>query len=199
MIRPSFLCASTVAAALLLAGCGKKAAGPGLSEQRLRQHITEKELPDEGLVLVEVDTNRNGSPDVFNYYRERADAPRLLVKKEVDLNGDGQVDVISYFDGEGALEKEETDEDFDNRFDKTDYYREGRRVMQEIDTDHDSRPNIFKYYAKSDAGGMRITHEERDEDGNGLIDFWMRFDVNGSVVKTGRDTNGDGKMDVREE
>jgi hypothetical protein len=184
----------------LLTGCGKKKAPEaGASKEALTQRVIEKVLPDQGLVLVEIDLNADGRPEIFNFYRERTDAPRLLIRKETDLNADGQVDVISYFDAEGGLEKEESDGDFDGRFDMTDYFKGGRRVMAEWDSDYDGRPNVFRYYQANTTGAMRITHEERDTDGNGQVDFWIRFDGDGNVIKTGADTDGDGKMDMREE
>ena len=35
--------------------------------------------------------------------------------------------------------------------------------------------------------------------GDGKIDVWERFSPQGDVIRTGRDTNGDGKVDEREE
>ena len=66
------------------------------------------------------------------------------MRKELDLNRDGKVDVVSYFDTEGQLEKEEMDSDYDGRFDWTDRYQDGIRVMSEYDTDYDGLPNVFK-------------------------------------------------------
>ena len=45
----------------------------------------------------------------------------------------------------------------------------------------------------------RMIVEGCDVDGDGEIDYWLRFDVSGNVIKTGKDLDGDGKMDVREE
>jgi hypothetical protein len=186
---------------MILAACGKKKE-PSESEAELPQRITEKLLHEEGLTLVEVDLNIDAQADIFNYYREREAASRVLVRKEVDLNYDGRIDVISYFDISGTLEREEMDGDFDGRFDTTDYYQDSIRVMSERDTDYDGRPNIFSYYVAAQVDGHtrgRISHQERDTDGDGNIDYWLRFDDQGDVIKTGRDTDGDGKMDVREE
>jgi hypothetical protein len=188
-------------ATLLFFGCGKKNE-ISESEVVLPQRITEKQLPEEGLVLVEVDINTDQQPDIFNYFREREAAPRVLVKKKVDLNYDGKIDVISYFNLEGLMEREEMDGDFDGRFDTADYYQDGVRVMSERDTDYDGRPNIYSYYESFEDQGEkrgRITHQERDTNGDGKIDYWLRFNESGDVIKTGRDTDGDGKMDVREE
>jgi hypothetical protein len=180
-------------------GCAAKTATLSPLDENAHKAVVEKKLPEEGLILVEVDLDIDGQPDIFNYYRERADAPRIIVKKEVDLNHDGRVDVISYFDIRGELEREEMDGDFDGTFDTTDYYKNGNRVMSERDTSFDGRPNVFSYYEVSDGERGKITHQERDENGDGQIDYWLRFDAAGNVIKTGRDIDGDGKMDVREE
>jgi hypothetical protein len=91
------------------------------------------------------------------------------------------------------------DGDFDGSYDTTDYYKDGVRVMSERDTTFDGRPNVFSYYEASTSGRGKITHQERDENGDGEIDYWLRFDISGNVIKTGKDVDGDGKMDVREE
>ena len=80
---------------------------------------------EEGLVLVEVDLNSDGQADIFNYYRERAAAGRLLVKREIDLNWDGRVDMTSFFDEAGSLAREEIDGDFDGNVDVIDHYQGG--------------------------------------------------------------------------
>ena len=89
--------------------------------------------------------------------------------------------------------------DYDGAFDWTDHYQKGVRVMSEYDTDSDTKPNVFKYYIRSEDGSMHLDRKERDEDGDGKIDVWERFSLTGEVIRTGRDTDGDGKVDVREE
>jgi hypothetical protein len=187
----------------LLAVCalGAMACAPKQTqmEQQLENRITERSLPTEEMVVQEIDFDADGVSEVFNYYRERTDAARLLMRKELDLNRDGKVDVVSYFGTEGQLEKEEMDSDYDGRFDWTDHYQDGIRVMSEYDTDYDGLPNVFKYFERSEDGAVYLDRKERDSDGDGQIDVWERFSREGDVVRTGRDTDGDGKMDVREE
>ena len=38
-----------------------------------------------------------------------------------------------------------------------------------------------------------------DTDGDGMVDYWEKFDTQGNVIRTGRDLDGDGKMDVRDQ
>lgn len=184
--------------ALALAGCAKKAT-TGPSEEPYVNRVTERTLPEEGLLQQEIDIDSDGRPDIVNFFRERSDAARLLVRKEIDLNRDGKVDVISFFDADGQLEREEMDSDYDGRFDWVDHYQTGARVMSEYDTDQDGRPNVFKYYIKGEDGVVYLDRKERDADGDGKIDVWERFAPTGEVIRTARDTDGDGKMDIREE
>jgi hypothetical protein len=186
----------TVLSLALLLGCAKHA--PSDSEKAFQTKVSERKS-DDGLLIQEIDLDSDGNPDIRNFYRERADAPRLLVRKELDLNRDGKIDVISYFDDDGNLDREDMDSDYDGVFDWTDHYQKGSRVMSEYDTDQDGKPNVFKYYIKSDDGRMYLDRKERDEDGDGKIDVWERFNPLGEVIRTGRDTDGDGKVDVREE
>jgi hypothetical protein len=160
--------------------------------------VTERRT-DDGLVDQDIDLDADGAADIRNFFRERADAPRLLVRKELDLNRDGKIDVVSYFDPDGNLDREDMDSDYDGRFDWTDHYQKGVRVMSEYDTDQDGKSNVFKYYIRAEDGTMHLDRKERDEDGDGKIDVWERFGTNGEVIRTGRDTDGDGKVDIREE
>ena len=164
------------------------------SEEDYQRSITERPLPEEGHLLQEIDLNSDGSPDIYNYFRERENAPRLMLRKEIDLDRDGRVDVRTYFTDEGTLEREEMDGDFDGHFDWVDHYQSGERVMSEQDTDNDGQMNVFSYYEKG-----KITRKERDTNADGLIDYWERFDAEGNVTKIGRDTDGDGKLDERDE
>lgn len=181
-----------------LAGCPKTGvtepgATPTLVEPSEAAAMTSSATAD-GLTQVQVDLNRDGRPEITNYYRERTDAPRLLLRKETDLNRDGKVDVRAQYDDAGQRVKEEMDGDFDGRADWVDHYINGKRTYTEVDTDFNGTFDLFKYY---EAGKVR--RKERDGNGDGRIDAWEYIDENGTVVKTGRDVDGDGKMDVREQ
>ena len=149
---------------------------------------------DNGLIEQQIDLNRDQKADVFNYFRDRKETTRLLVRKEVDLNWDGKIDVRTWFDDAGEIEKEEMDGDFDSRVDWIDHYRGGKRVMSEIDTDYNGAMDLFKYYEN----GL-LRRKERDSKGDGRIDFWEYLDDTGNVIRTGRDVDGDGIMDIRNE
>ena len=173
----------------LLSGCGNKIAAADMKAGVL------SEAPDaDGLVAQKIDLNGDGSADVTNYFRERSDAPRLLVRKEMDLNWDGKIDVRTWFEPDGSIEKEEMDGDFDGVVDWVDHYQGGRRVTSEIDTNSDGQYDLFKTYEQG-----RVRRKERDTNADNKIDFWEYLDDAGNVVKTCRDIDGDGVMDVRED
>lgn len=179
-----------VALSLVGTACGAK----NKSTQEVRKAAVISMAPaEDGLTRQAIDINGDGTADVFNYMRERTDAAALMVRKETDLNWDGRIDVRAWFDDTGALTKEEMDGDFDGRVDWVDHYQGGRRVLAEVDTDFDGTFDLFKYFE-----GGQVRRKERDSNKDGRIDLWEYFDEGGNVVKTGRDLDGDGVMDVRE-
>jgi len=157
------------------------------------QVLSSKPTAD-GLTEEQVDLNGDGKVEVTNYWRERDGASRLLMRKETDLNRDGKIDVRTAFDDAGLRVQEEMDGDFDGRADWVDHYISGNRSYSEIDTDWNGTFDLFKYY---EAGKVR--RKERDTNTDGRVDFWEYLDEKGSVVKTGKDNDGDGKMDVRDQ
>ena len=175
-----------------ISGCNKKAE-LAAAEAAAKGPIEEKLLPD-GLVMQEIDLDNNQQPDVFNVFRERTNAARLLVRKEVDLNFDGRVDISTFFTDDGKIDHEELDTDFDGKVDRIDHYQANLRVMCEIDNNTDGTFDIFNYY---EGNPPKITRKERDSDHDGRVDTWERYDDNGKVTKTGVDVDGDGKMDER--
>lgn len=179
-------------AAMQIGACASGAANSrtGSSQASL---LTERPT-DNGLIEQRIDLNNDEQADVFNFFRPRKETTRLLVRKEVDLNWDGKIDVRTWFNDSGEIEKEEMDGDFDSRVDWIDHYKGGRRVMSEVDTDYNGSMDLFKYYE-----GGTLRRKERDSTGDGRIDFWEYLDEQGSVLRTGRDVDGDGVMDIRDE
>ena len=147
----------------------------------------------EGLTRVEIDLDGDQKPEIINFTKARSGASDLVVRKDVDLNRDGRIDVRSVFDEAGLRVEEHMDTDFDGRADWVDHYLGGKRSFSEVDTDFDGTFDLFKYFE----GGV-VRRKERDTNRDGRIDFWEYLDEGGKVVKTGRDVDGDGKMDVRQ-
>jgi hypothetical protein len=178
--------------------CAKKPAATAAGAAPDPGRVSESAANEDGMIKQEVDLDGDGRTDVVNLYRERADHGRVQVEKQIDLNLDGKMDVISQFDEAGALETERIDRDFDGVFDWTDHYKDGIRVMAEMDNTFDGRSDTWFYYVTVE-GRPRIDRKERDTNADGRIDFWERFDEAGNVMRTGRDIDGDGTMDERDQ
>lgn len=180
---------------VFVVACGGKepdSAIPDVSQSQAAR-LTESPTAD-GLVEQTIDINGDGASDVFNYFEERSEGPRRLVRKEVDLNWDGRKDVRTEFDEEGRISKEEMDGDFDGVVDWVDHYQGGKRVLSEVDTDYNGVFDLFKIYE-----GGKVRRKERDSNSDGRVDLWEYLDEQGAVVKIGRDVDGDGVMDIRED
>lgn len=168
---------------------GASASGiPAASAEQLTTSMTA-----DGLTEQKVDLNRDGKPEITNYYRERTEG-KLLLRKDTDLDQDGRIDVRTEFDDAGQRVKEQYDGDFDGRADCVDHFIAGKRTYSEIDTDFNGTFDLFKYY---EAGVAR--RKERDTNGDGRVDMWEYLDEQGTVVKFGRDVDNDGKMDQRDQ
>ena len=183
----------------LATGCFAKQAPVEVEEQtNVRQASEAPQLverpTDDGLIQQEIDLNSDGAPDVINFYRERGESSRLLVRKVVDLNADTRPDVRTWFTENGEMEKEEMDGDFDGRADWIDHYQGGKRVLSEIDSNYDGVFDLWKEYESG-----KVREKQRDTDGDGAVDFWAYLDDDGNVIKVGRDIDGDGLMDLRED
>lgn len=183
----------TIVLAALAIGCGPKDRG-GVNGAVPTAGVLSESPTDDGLTQQKIDLDGDAVADVSNYWRERSDGPRQLIRKESDLNRDGKIDVRTWFDAAGQIEKEEMDGDFDGQVDWTDHYQGGKRVLSEVDTDYDGAYDLFKVYE-----GGKVRRKERDTNGDGQLDFWEYLDEQGNVVKVGRDVDGDGVMDVRED
>ena len=186
MIKPTLL--------VLLTACNTTPdPAPEASTEAAATPETTERVTADGLTLVEVDLNGDGVPEVFNYYRERSQADRLLVKREANIDGRNGIDVTSYYDEAGALTSEEIDGDFDGDVDWKDTYMDGQRTLSEVDTDSDGDFDLTKYFVDGE-----LVRKERDTTNNGQVDLWELYE-DGKVVKAGRDTSGDGNIDIKME
>lgn len=148
----------------------------------------------EGTVTtVKIDFNNDGRPEIINYYQQVDADTKWLQRKEIDLNRDGRVDVVTEFDSTGQMIREQMDGDFDGRIDWRDTYKNGRRAVSEVDTDYNGSFDVRKEYEN----GV-VRRKWRDTNGDQTPDFLEILDERGNVTQTGQDTNGDGKIDERQ-
>jgi hypothetical protein len=166
------------------------AQAPGLSAE-----VTET-ITEEGLIRREIDLNGDGMPDIVNLIRPLEDE-RVAVAKNTDLNFDGKFDVFTEFDAFGQISRERIDTDFDGDIDTIDLYKDGARVKSDRDIDFDGDFDVFAFYVVETDGRVRLDRKESDTDGNAKIDLWERFDVEGKLIRAGRDLDNDGKIDER--
>ncbi len=174
--------------ALGLAACSAK------TKQVLEAGVLSETPSADGLIEQQIDLNADGKTEVWNFMRERANAPKVVLRKESDLNFDGRVDVRAWFTEAGVLEKQEWDGDFDGRVDWVDHYQGNVRVLSEWDTNNDGRFDEFRSYENG-----KVRRKERDTNADDQVDQWEYLDEQGRVTKTGRDIDGDGVMDERNE
>ncbi len=145
-----------------------------------------------GMKVQKIDINGDGQVDVINHFKTRDDGTEVLMYKSVDMNWDGKTDVQTWFNINGEITKEAMDADFDGLTEWVDHYQGNKLILSEIDSDYDGKFDLFRYY-KSE----RLEEKRYDRDGDGKIDFWQYYDANGTLLKTGKDTDGDGEVDVR--
>jgi hypothetical protein len=202
-------------AALLLGACAKKPAATSPTSTNsgtsaaagannganagqpagLSAEVTES-ITEEGLIRREIDLNGDGAPDIVNLLRP-LDDERVAVAKNTDLNFDGKFDVFTEFDAFGQISRERIDTDFDGDLDTIDLYKDGARVKSDRDIDFDGDFDVFAFYVVETDGRVRLDRKESDTDGNGKIDLWERFDLDGKLIRAGRDLDNDGKIDER--
>ena len=152
----SLLVASaTLAAALALTGTGcggTQTPGPMLptadSNVPAPPNVDRSKCDDKGKQVITADTNQDKKPDVWKFFATttlNGQQVQVITCKQVDLNHDGKIDIVYYYDDKGIQTTlEEFDLDFDGKFDLTVYYVAGKRVREELDTNYDQRPDLWK-------------------------------------------------------
>ena len=141
-------------------------AGPGSVLPNVRRvYGTLGTGPDRQRVLVcrEVDTNLDGTKDVWRFYTEKGEA----LREEADSNYDGRVDTWLTF-AKGRLAEVKLDLDHDGNPEEWKFYSAGKLTRMKRDTNRDGKPDVWEIYA---ANG----HLERmgvDLDGDEKVDRW---------------------------
>lgn len=140
----------------------------------------------------ELDTNRDGRPDIKEKY-----AKGRQVERTLDRDYDGVVDAFYEFEGK-YLARERHDADNNGEIDLTIVYQKGRRATAEEDTDRDGRSDTWIRYGLVD-GRETVVHIETDKSGRGFADTFESFEANaGKAVLARReeDLDGDGEIDI---
>jgi 5-hydroxyisourate hydrolase-like protein (transthyretin family) len=138
---------------------------------------------DGGLLLLEVDSNKDGVMDRFQHYK----GPELT-RVEGDLDHDGLVDIKDYYEKGRRYRQEQLD-------------RRGR-IRQRALFDEDDNPLTVARDTTTDGRldtewqykAGEIVTARRDADGDGQTDIWNAYDA-GKPVSTRVDHDGDGQPD----
>ncbi|MEP7053450.1 MAG: hypothetical protein ABJB12_24005 [Pseudomonadota bacterium] len=111
------------------------------------------------------------------------------VCRAVDLNFDGVVDAYSYFDGGGQLRRRENDYDKDGQIDEIISFKSGQIAEKDQSTALAAHLDTWDFYQ---AGALVRT--ERDSNGDGVIDQWWEYPKPGCPL-IHADMNNDGRPD----
>ncbi len=111
------------------------------------------------------------------------------VCRAVDLNFDGVVDSYSYFDGSGQLRRRENDYDKDGQIDEISLFKAGQISEKDQSTALAQHLDTWDFYQ---AGALVRT--ERDSNGDGVIDQWWEYPKPGCPL-IHADVNNDGRPD----
>jgi hypothetical protein len=98
------------------------------------------------------DINRDGRPDLWEYYDNRG----ILLRQNIDTNFDGKSDIQESYQ-DGHLVRRETDRNFDDQVDLTDEFdpRTGEHMRSVADVDFDGRADLLVLFS----GGKPVFSE----------------------------------------
>ena len=111
------------------------------------------------------------------------------VCRAVDLNFDGVIDAYSYFDSSGQLRRRENDYDKDGKIDEIITFKAGQIAEKDQSTALALHLDTWDFYQ---AGALVRT--ERDSNGDGVIDQWWEYPKPGCPL-IHADVNNDGRPD----
>jgi len=111
------------------------------------------------------------------------------VCRAVDLNFDGVIDAYSYFDANGQLRRRENDYDKDGLVDEISVFKAGQIAEKDQSTALAKHLDTWDFYQ---AGVLVRT--ERDSNGDGIIDQWWEYPKPGCPL-IHADMNNDGRPD----
>lgn len=183
-----------VTAALLAASCSHRSRAPtttGAAPADSAQAVSMIEglQPVPGEAVVALDSDGDGTPDLWRYSVVVAQGQERLVRKERDLNRDRRVDTWETFDDEGHFAKLVFDMDFDAKADLVVTYEKGQLVKKEYAPGFDGMARTAAYFENG-----KLVRKERDTKGSGKVDTWEYWE-GGELDRIGVDLDGDGQVD----
>jgi hypothetical protein len=109
--------------------------------------------------------------------------------RAVDLNFDGVIDVYSYNDSSGRLRRREYDYDRDGQIDEIATYQAGVLTEKDEATSEARKLDTWDFYQNG-----TLVRSERDSNGDGIVDQWWEYTQPGCPM-IHSDVNNDGKPD----
>jgi hypothetical protein len=162
----------------LASGCGRQEAGQvtpiyNKTTGRLEQLVgsrngdgrvdTRAQMDGARLRSVEIDRNRDGRPDRWEYYEPDQTTRRSMLVRAEEANGpDGRVTRHEYYD-KGAIQRVEEDTDGDGRIDKWEAYEEGSLARMDLDLSGRGFPDRRLIYRRD--GTLERTESDPTGDG----------------------------------
>jgi len=111
------------------------------------------------------------------------------VCRAVDLNFDGVIDAYTYFDENGQLRRRENDYDKDGQIDEITTFKAGQIAEKDQSTALARHLDTWDFYQ----AGI-LVRTERDSNGDGVIDQWWEYPKPGCPM-IHADVNNDGRPD----
>jgi hypothetical protein len=150
-----------------------------------------------GREFTEYDTSGDEVFDVRKVFMRMGDlatARQVMICREADVNRDGKKDVVRTYDDEGNPLREQSDRNFDGKWDQLTLFQSGEIVLQEFDDNFDGKIETKIYYERA-----KPVRAERDLSGRSSPsqwrpDRWEYFD-GGKMVRMGTDLDGDNRVD----
>jgi hypothetical protein len=175
---------------MLLAACAAvlPACGPAGSAAPANRQVTPVYGKETGR-LEELTSDRNGDGKVDT--RAFMDGVRVQ-RVEIDRNRDGRADRWEYYGpntsaGAPQIERAEESDAPNGRITRREFYEAGRVIRVEEDTDGDDRVDKWEYYTR----GL-LNRVELDFDGHGKPTQRLMYGLGGSVTRVESDPDGDG-------
>jgi hypothetical protein len=171
------------ASAALVAGCS-----PASSAAPATQQVTPVYSKETGR-LAELTSDRDGDGKVDT--RAFMDGVRVQ-RVEIDRNRDGRADRWEYYGpnadaGTPQIERAEESEGPNGRIVRREFYEVGRIARVEEDTDGDDRVDKWEYYTR----GL-LSRVELDFEGHGKPTQRLIYGLRGNVESVESDSDGDG-------
>lgn len=146
------------------------------------------------------DQNGDGRPDVFYRFHPGATHAHAM---EADNNFDGEADLRAEYDATGMTKAQQSDEDFDGRFETSTTFTNGVIAASDVDANGDGARDLRRVYEhgvlareeiydESGASLVRVNHylgflmvrSEVDLDRDGVREVVQRFDRFGRLTSS---------------